>query len=209
MNTRHTIHEIRSYFERALEAHGASPQGVDWNSQSAQDIRFDQLVKVINLEQSFTINDYGCGCGALVDYLDRRGATYTYTGYDISEKMIAAARQAYLQRAGCTFTCDEAQIPLADYTLLSGVFNIRLDVPDAEWTQHILDTLRRIDALSRKGFSFNLLTSYSDADRMRANLYYADPCFFFDYCKRNFSRNVALLHDYVLYDFTILVRKEA
>ena len=31
--------------------------------------------------------------------------------------------------------------------------------------------------------------------------------FFFDFCKRNFSRNVALLHDYGLYDFTIIVRK--
>jgi len=52
-----------------------------------------------------------------------------------------------------------------------------------------------------------MLTKYPDAARMRSDLYYADPGFFFDYCKRNFSRNVALLHDYNLYDFTILVRK--
>jgi hypothetical protein len=30
---------------------------------------------------------------------------------------------------------------------------------------------------------------------------------FFDHCKRNFSRQVALLHDYGLWEFTILVRK--
>jgi hypothetical protein len=30
----------------------------------------------------------------------------------------------------------------------------------------------------------------------------------FDICKRKFSRNVALLHDYGLYEFTILVRKD-
>jgi len=29
----------------------------------------------------------------------------------------------------------------------------------------------------------------------------------FDYCKRTYSRDVALLHDYGLYEFTILVRK--
>jgi len=40
------------------------------------------------------------------------------------------------------------------------------------------------------------------------NLYYADPGFFFDYCKTHFAKNVALLHDYGLYDFTILVRKQ-
>lgn len=55
-----------------------------------------------------------------------------------------------------------------------------------------------------------MLTKYSDADRMaeRPDLFFGDPLFFFDFCKRNFSRNVALLHDYGLYDFTILVRKD-
>ena len=51
-----------------------------------------------------------------------------------------------------------------------------------------------------------MLTTYSDAEKMRPDLYYGDPTFFFDHCKRNYSRNVALLHDYELYDFTILVR---
>jgi hypothetical protein len=53
-----------------------------------------------------------------------------------------------------------------------------------------------------------MLTKYSDADRMRGDLYYGDPAFFFDHCKRSFSRNVALLHDYGLYEFTILVRPD-
>jgi hypothetical protein len=43
---------------------------------------------------------------------------------------------------------------------------------------------------------------------MRPDLYYADPRAIFDHCKRTFSRWVALLHDYGLYEFTILVRKE-
>jgi hypothetical protein len=51
------------------------------------------------------------------------------------------------------------------------------------------------------------LTSYSDEDKMRAHLYYTDPTWAFDLCKRRYSRHVALLHDYGLYEFTILVRK--
>jgi len=58
-----------------------------------------------------------------------------------------------------------------------------------------------------KGFSFNCLTSYSDDDKMKDYLYYANPMELFDLCKRKYSRNVALLHDYDLYEFTILVRK--
>jgi hypothetical protein len=43
---------------------------------------------------------------------------------------------------------------------------------------------------------------------MQKHLYYADPCAIFDLCKRRYSRNVALLHDYGLYEFTIVVRKD-
>ena len=47
------------------------------------------------------------------------------------------------------------------------------------------------------------------AERMKDYLFYADPGELFDHCKRRYSRWVALLHDYGLYEFTILVRKEA
>jgi hypothetical protein len=61
---------------------------------------------------------------------------------------------------------------------------------------------------SSRGFAFNMLTSYSDPERCRNDLYYGDPAYFFDLCKRNFARNVAVLHDYGLWEWTILVRKE-
>lgn len=80
---------------------------------------------------------------------------------------------------------------------------------DAEWFNYLQETLDSLDRFSRRGFSFNCLTSYSDEDRKRDYLYYADPCQLFDLCKRRYSRQVALLHDYGLYEFTILVRKDA
>jgi hypothetical protein len=74
---------------------------------------------------------------------------------------------------------------------------------------NVEETLDALDRTSRSGFAFNCLTSYSDADKMRDYLYYADPCALFDLCKKRYSRNVAILHDYDLYEFTILVRKAA
>jgi hypothetical protein len=94
----------------------------------------------------------------------------------------------------------------ADYTVASGIFNVKLDVPVDEWREYVLSTLETIARLSSKGFAFNMLTSYSDADKMRDDLYYGDPRFFFDLCKREYSRHVALLHDYGLYEFTMIVR---
>jgi hypothetical protein len=105
------------------------------------------------------------------------------------------------------FVTREEDLVEADYVVASGLFNLRLDVDEQSWRAYILDTLRSLDRLGRRGFAFNMLTSYSDPERMRGDLYYGDPCFFFDHCKRTFSRDVALLHDYGLYEFTLRVRK--
>ncbi|HAI76542.1 MAG TPA: SAM-dependent methyltransferase, partial [Microscillaceae bacterium] len=61
---------------------------------------------------------------------------------------------------------------------------------------------------SDQGFAFNALTSYSDLEFRKQELYYSDPLYLFDYCKKNFGKNVALLHDYNQYDFTIIVKKK-
>lgn len=63
-----------------------------------------------------------------------------------------------------------------------------------------------MSGLSRLGFAFNLLTGYADKALMRADLFYCDPSEYFDLCKRLYSRNVALLHDYDEFEFTLLVR---
>jgi hypothetical protein len=82
-------------------------------------------------------------------------------------------------------------------------------VSDAAWLGYVETTLDRLAALGRRGFAFNLLSRYSDPDRRRPDLYYGDPLALFDHCKRRFSPRVALLHDYPLWEFTILVRTVA
>ena len=95
-----------------------------------------------------------------------------------------------------------------DYIVSSGIFNIKSDVSDEDWRKYIVETIHMFNQVAVKGFAFNCLTKYSDVEYMKDYLYYADPLYLFDYCKKNFSKNVALLHDYGIYDFTILVRKE-
>ena len=52
-----------------------------------------------------------------------------------------------------------------------------------------------------------MLTSYSDFEHMKDNLYYAVPEEIFKYCKTNFSKYVSLNHSYPLYEFSIFVKK--
>ena len=195
------------YFERTLREHGPTARGVDWNSDDSQRIRFEQLLRVQQGSGAFSLNDYGCGVGALATFLHERGHEGDYRGFDISERMVEAARGEHARCARCSFVTSSAELSPADYTVASGVFNLRLDVGDDAWRAYVLDTLADIDRVSVGGFAFNMLTRYSDADRMRPDLYYGDPAFFFDHCKDTYSRNVALLHDYDVYEFTIIVRK--
>ena len=195
------------YYAGRLNEHGPTPRGVDWNSREAQETRFAQLLKIRDVEGPFSINDFGCGYGALLDYLRSAGMDARYCGYDASEAMILKAREIHPESAPETFLTGASALPMADYTVASGVFNVRLDASAERWQAYTLAAIDRLARSSARGFAFNVLSSYSDPERMRADLYYANPGFFFDYCKRRYSKWVTLLHDYGLYEFTILVRK--
>ncbi len=198
---------VSNYYTNKLKRFGTTPQGVDWNSEESQALRFSQLTKVLpQYPTSFTVLDWGCGYGALYDFLLRTSQLSGYSGYDLSLDMINACKAKYNDRRARWFTKEEL-LPAHDYIIASGIFNVKMEFSSEEWMEYILETLYTMNRLSKSGFSFNILTSYSDQEYMKNNLFYADPCFFFDYCKRNFSKEVALLHDYKLYEFSILVRK--
>lgn len=207
MNFKHILNDAAQYYTQKIETYGPTARGTDWNSVETQVLRFEQLLKVVDKTGSFSINDYGCGYGALIDYLSDLSCVFQYRGFDIAEAMIIKAKTLHQHLDHCEFFTEESSLTVADYTIASGIFNVRQQTDLKVWRAYVLHTLEKISALSKKGFAFNILTSYSDKDRMSAHLYYADPCFFFDYCKTRFSRNVALLHDYGLYEFTMVVRK--
>lgn len=199
------LSDVADYYSEKLARYGETPQGVDWNGKEGQVLRFEQLCRIIDRE-AFSLNDLGCGYGALFGFLSKRYAAYSYLGIDVSEHMIRAATQRYTSYPQARFTSTTLD-EVADFGIASGIFNVRLGRNDAEWGDYLQDTLDVLDRSSRLGFSFNCLTSYSDEEKKRDYLYYADPCRLFDLCKNRYSRNVALLHDYGLYEFTILVKK--
>jgi SAM-dependent methyltransferase len=200
--------EVANYYTEKIVEHGATPRGVDWNGEESQVIRFEQICRVIDPENiSFSLNDLGCGYGALLDYLRGKQSACTYQGVDVSREMIIAAEQRHTADDKARFVISAKPDRIADFSVASGIFNVRLGRTDTEWFDYLQSTLDVLDRTSALGFSFNCLTSYSDEEKKRDYLYYADPCQLFDLCKRRYSRKVALLHDYGLYEFTILIKK--
>ena len=198
---------VQQYYDEKIRTHGPVAQGVDWNSSESQRLRFVQLLRIVDKNSPFTVNDFGCGYGALAEYLEENAYQFRYLGFDISSEMIAKAKNLHAGSTGIDFIDKEQALITADYTLASGIFNVKQRTAESDWEKYVLATLETINTVSSTGFAFNILTKYSDAEFMRPDLYYADPLFYFDYCKKNFSRFVTLLHDYPLYEFTILVRK--
>lgn len=126
-----------------------------------------------------------------------------YFGYDISQNMLESATKIAFN---CKeLFCADTISKVADYSISSGIFNVILENNIIEWRNYILSILSNMNAYSLKGFSFNCLTDF--VDYKNENLYYANPCYFFEFCRKNFSRKVTLLHDYDLWEWTLLVKK--
>lgn len=192
------------YYSRKLAQFGATPKGADWNTRESQDLRFEQLLR-IGGNTPMSVNDYGCGYGALAVLLRQTGRMADYCGYDASVPMIAAAVAEVGTDERCRFTANRAEMIARPYTIASGIFNVKEDTAGDEWWRYVVSTLADIATLSTTGFACNFLTSYSDADRRRADLFYADPSEVLRHCLATYSRKAVLVHDYPLYEFTVLV----
>ncbi len=210
MADRDIVSDVVAYYEGKLAAHGATARGVDWKDAASQTKRFEQLLRAVGIDRSIprcTILDFGCGWGALLPFLRERGFEGSYTGYDRSPAMVAEARRIHEGVPGATFTSEWESVGPAEFVVASGVFNVRLGASDAQWLAYVIDTLAAMNARATSGWAANFLTSYSDEDHKRPDLYYTDPATIFEWCKRSASRWVCLLHDYDLYEFTIGVAR--
>ena len=198
--------QVADYYSRKLREHGPTARGVDWKNAESQRNRFLQLSRIID-RRPFAIVDVGCGYGAFADFLGESESDFHYVGADIAEDMINAARERHRDDPRVSIVGSLDAAPVCDYAVASGIFNVRLSATDPKWWAFIIETLQEMNAKSRRGLAANFLTTYSDPEFMQDYLYYADPCAVFDWAKRNLSMQVAILHDYGLYEFTLLVRK--
>ncbi len=198
--------KVASYYGARIAQYGPTPAGVDWNSDSAQHKRFEILLRAVGAGASLSVLDYGCGYGALAPVLHDRHPGCRYVGYDMVPEMIVAARRNGAPDAH--FTTDRASLVPADVAIASGVFNVKGDTPLARWEDYVLETLHDLASLATQTIAFNMLTAFSDPQRMRSDLYYGDPYRYFEWCRTHFGRWIALYHDYGLFEFTLIARRQ-
>ena len=98
--------DVEQYYSDKVRTHGATPAGVDWNSEESQFLRFEQLLKIIpSFEAPCSLLDYGCGYGSLYPFIKKHTNQCSYTGFDLSQAMLDSACELQGESDSCLWTC--------------------------------------------------------------------------------------------------------
>lgn len=198
---------VERHYSGTVARHGATAFGVDWSCVPTQELRFVQLLKLCDFTRPFSINDVGCGYGALVGFLGRRhrGKSVDYLGVDVSEGMIAHARRLWAKRRRAIFEVAAQSTRAADYSVASGIFNVKLSVSEARWIRFIQRSLDEMRATSNKGFAINFLASLPPGTPGKAELYRTDAKTWAADCRERYQAKVEILAAYGMREFTLLI----
>jgi SAM-dependent methyltransferase len=197
--------DVAAYYTARLARHGAIPLGVDWSCAATQQLRFVKLLRVCDVGQPFSVNDLGCGYGALAAFLaEIHPALATdYLGIDLSPAMIRRARRRFRGNQNTRFVVGRTPPRIADYSIASGIMNVKLTQPVELWEDYVRAILTDMHRASRRGFAVNFMTRPTPgapADQ----LYCPAPARWRGFCADGLDCRVELVGDYGLREFTLL-----
>ena len=192
---------VAGYYNRLVAEHGYGPQACDYGSRRSQQVKFEVLAEAMPL-QGRRVLDVGCGFADFADHLAGRWGRLSYEGIDLSGSMIEEARRRH---PGLVLRCGnvlEADLP-CDYDLVTanGIFYLLGD----EAPTLMPRIIARLFSLSRHAVAFNTLSTW--APRHDPGEFQADPASVLAFC-RTLTPRVALRHDYLPHDFTVLLFRE-
>ena len=166
---------------------------VKWGSKFSQFRRFEVLFEIEGIDNGSSVLDYGCGNGALYEYIENSDLELDYHGYDLLDEMIKTASERFLDGKFFQF------IPKKefDFVVASGIFTL-MDINSVEKTIH------EMFLLCNKGLAFNCLSEWSN--KKEEDEFYHDPVAIFNICA-SMTKKIALRHDYFPHDFTIYMYK--
>ena len=198
---------VARYYSDRIEAFGPTAQGVDWRDARSHALRQAQLLRLVAEDPDASVFDLGCGYGDFLSVVRAAGHRGRYVGCDVSPEMLDWARRLHGDGPDRTWVSRPPSSEPCDYAIASGLFNVRRGTDPQSWSAFVDRTIEALATYGRKGFAFNMLTTSSDPDKRRADLHYGDPVATLRTCLDRFGRHVAVLQDYGLWEFTVIVRR--
>ena len=118
--------KIRRHYEPRLGSDLPHHAVLDWASAQSQLARFQIFARNVPLQDK-SLLDVGCGLGDLLTYLESLGLGVRYTGLDLLEKMVQAARRNHPGHdfmQGDIFKANPFAPESFDVVFCSGAFNL-------------------------------------------------------------------------------------
>lgn len=199
--------------ELELEKHGDNFRGAGYTRSEKE--AEDQYTFMLNVcrEPASTpasVLDIGCGLAHMLDHINNhdRYRNISYTGLDISEKYIEAARKRHPDAnlfVANVFDSDE-DLGIFDYVIMNGIFNYRGDISFADmmayWERMTSIAFRHCS----RGIAFNVMSKIVDWER--DDLFHLPFDDMAQFVSKHLSRYFVINHDYPRFEYTTYVYKE-
>ena len=198
----------REFYQRLYSQHGNAPQALSARDGVTHDERFQRTARLLDRSAGTDIHEIGCGLGHFGRWLAQHAPQAQYSGSDICPEFVDSCREQFPDAAfNCQDICETPLSSSHDWVVLVGVFNIRLQRPDAEWFTFVQSMMRAMYAACRTGISVDFLTPYSDPDKRRDDLYYQPLEPLLDFVSSDLSRHFEIDHSAPLYEYTLRVHR--
>lgn len=202
---------VARMYGRRLDQCGTTAQGVFWRDDHWHQKRFERLIEIFDpadrQDGGITINDFGCGYGALFTFLAPQSVMNgsRYIGYDIAQEMIAACRDS-ITDPRAKFLRKMLATETADYAFACGTYNLNGNAPDEDWLAYVEESLMQLWSKTRKGLAFNMLRR--DEPEKYDGLFYIEPDQMLRFCKANLSVDTEMMDERPMPDVTFFVRRQ-
>ena len=202
--SRSDLEDVKKFYNDRYRVQGDSIGSVGWTSMESQHLRFDMLLRSIDVKDK-TILDVGCGLGDLILFLEKRGFEFSYIGIDISSGLIKASKKKYHKHANVQFfETDmlgfEVKKTNIDIALLSGTLTYKMK----DNLSYAKAVLTKMYQTANEVTVANFMSSYVDFINEKNHHYGPEEMFTF---AKGLTKKVNIFHDYPLYEFTIQIFK--
>lgn len=198
----HRKDKIRRHYESRIDRDLPHHAVLDWASAQSQLARFQIFARNVPLQDK-SLLDVGCGLGDLLTYLDSLAVRVCYTGVDLLDKMVQAARRNhpgidFVQ--GDIFQATPFKAESFDVVFCSGAFNLNLGNNEQFLPRAVATMLN----LAREYAVFNLLHSRAASQEQTYFYYHPDQVL---EMLRDLPCQVRIVDDYLHNDFTVICEK--
>lgn len=191
----------RDRYVGRLREFGYDPRTLGWNKRRHK-LRYEMLLSSWPPETA-SVLDVGCGFGDLYGFCQASGRSHwQYTGIDIVGELVDEGRRRYPDADLRTLDMDREGLPGSpDVIVASGLFNHGL----RDNMAFVAACFERFAAHAGIGFAVNFMSP--TAERRYDHIFYADPAAVLA-CAWKVSRRVMVRHDYMPFEYTVLVFKD-